>query len=254
MPNSENFFVYGRNPVEEALQNRPMEVDKVFIKNNLKASSFQNISDLATKNDVPLVRVPGAKIYNLVGKVNDQGFVAQISAAKYTDLFDWIETLVLSKNPAVLLLHGIEDPHNFGAILRSAAAAGIEAVIIPMQNQAPVNATVFKTSAGTAGRIPVIRVHDLNQAFKDLKAVGFTIAGLDGSAKKSLWEADLNQPVVFLIGSEGEGIHPANLKRCDYLINIPMENEVESLNASVSAALISYESMRQKKMNSQLGD
>ena len=115
-----------------------------------------------------------------------------------------------------------------------------------MQNQAPVNATVFKTSAGTAGRIPVIRIHDINQGLKDLKATGFSIVGLDGSAKQTLWETDLKRPLAFLIGSEGEGIHPSNLKRCDELINIPMEHDVESLNASVSAALVSYEWKRQQ--------
>lgn len=234
--------------MEETLQNRPNEVDKVFVKNSIKSSSYQNINELAQKNGVPLVKVPGAKIYNLVGRVADQGFVAQLSSAKYTNFFDWVETLVLSNNPAVLFLHGIEDPHNFGAILRSAAAAGIEAVIIPMQNQAPVNATVFKTSAGTAGRIPIIRVHDVNQGLKDLKATGFTIIGLDGNAKKSLWEADLDRPVAFLIGSEGEGIHSENLKRCDATLNIPMAHNVESLNASVSAAIVSYEWMRRKNL------
>ncbi|MEX2478340.1 MAG: 23S rRNA (guanosine(2251)-2'-O)-methyltransferase RlmB [Gracilimonas sp.] len=247
MSKSDNFLIYGRNPVEEILQNRPNEVDKVFVKNNIKPSTYDNINELAQKNGVPLVKVPGAKIYNLVGKVNDQGFVAQLSVAQYTDFFEWVETLVLSKNPAILLLHGIEDPHNFGAILRSAAAAGMEAVIIPMQNQAPVNATVFKTSAGTAGRIPIIRVHNLNQAFKDLKALGFSIVGLDGEAKQTLWEADLDYPVAFLIGSEGEGIHSENLKRCDSVLKIPMTNNVESLNASVSVAVVSYEWMRRKQ-------
>ncbi len=246
MSKSDNFFIYGRNPVEEALQNQPDEIDKIFVKSNIKPSTYQHIIELAEEHEVPLVKVPGAKIYNLVGKVNDQGFVAQKSAVSYTNLFDWIETLVMSDNPAVLLLQGIEDPHNFGAILRSAAAADISAVIIPMQNQAPVNATVFKTSAGTAGRIPVIRIHDINQGIKDLTATGFTIMGLDGSAKTSVWEADLNQPVAFLIGSEGQGISPHNLKRCDELVHLPMHNNVESLNASVSAALISYERMRQK--------
>lgn len=247
MSKSDNFFIYGKNPVAEALQNRPDEIDKVFVKNSLKPASYQDIKDLAFGNEVSLVKVPGTKIYNLVGKVNDQGFVAQISAAKYTPFFDWVETLVPSKNPAVLLLHGIEDPHNFGAILRSAAAAGIEAVIIPMQNQAPVNATVFKTSAGTAGRIPIIRIHNLNQGIKDLKATGFSIVGLDGSAKQTIWESDLDKPIAFMIGSEGEGIHHSNLKRCDSLVNIPMEHKVESLNASVSAALVSYEWMRRKQ-------
>jgi 23S rRNA (guanosine2251-2'-O)-methyltransferase len=247
MSKSDDFFIYGRNPVEEALQNRPNEVDKVFVKNNIKPSSYPEINELAQQHDVSLVKVPGAKIYGLVGKVNDQGFVAQLSAAKYTNFFDWVETLVMSENPAVLLLHGIEDPHNFGAILRSAAAAGIEAVIIPNQNQAPVNATVFKTSAGTAGRIPIIRVHNLNQGIKDIKATGFDIVGLDGSAKQTIWEADLNRPIAFLIGGEGEGIYPENLKRCDSLLKIPMVNEVESLNASVSAALVCYEWMRVSK-------
>lgn len=246
MSKSDNFFIYGRNPVEEALNNRPKEVNKIYIKNNLKPSSYFDINKLATDSEVPLVKVPGSKIYNMVGKVNDQGIVAQISATKYTDFYDWAETLVLSDNPAVLFLHGIEDPHNFGAILRSAAAAGMEAVIIPMQNQAPVNGTVYKTSAGTAGRVPIIRVHNINQGLKDLKMTGFSIVGLDGSAGKTIWEADLEKPTAFLIGSEGEGIHHENLKRCDSVLKIPMHNEVESLNASVSAALISYEWLRRK--------
>lgn len=249
MQNSETFFVFGRNTVEEVLQNRPDEVNKIYVRSNLKKASYFDINILAQDLDIPLVKVPGQKIYNLVGKVNDQGIVAQLSAVRYTDFFEWVETLELLNNPAVLLLHGIEDPHNFGAILRSAAAAGMEAVIVPMQNQAPVNATVFKTSAGTAGRIPIIRVHDLNQAFKDLKATGFSILGLDGNAKESVWDVNLKQPVVFLIGSEGEGISAQYLKRCDTIIKIPMEHKVESLNASVSAALVSYEWKRQKTIS-----
>ncbi|SMO91385.1 23S rRNA (guanosine(2251)-2'-O)-methyltransferase RlmB [Gracilimonas mengyeensis] len=246
MTTSDNLFIYGKNPVEEALKTRPDEIDKIYVKNSLRNSTFNEILQLSNDNGVPLVRVPGQKLYNLVGKVNDQGFVAQMSAAKYTDFYDWAETLILSENPAVLLLNGIEDPHNFGAILRSAAAAGISAVIIPMQNQAPVNATVFKTSAGTAGRIPVIRVHDTNQAFKDLQLTGFSIVGLDGNADQTLWEADFDRPVAFLIGNEGKGIRKSELKRCDATVSIPMEHKVESLNASVSAALVSYEWKRRK--------
>lgn len=249
MSKTENFFIYGRNPVEEFLQTRPSEVDKIFIKNNLKLIAYHNINELALANDVPLVKVPGQKIYNLVGRVNDQGIVAQLSAAKYTNFFEWVQDLYIQENPAVILLQGIEDPHNFGAILRSAAAAGISAVIIPQQNQAPVNATVFKTSAGTAGRIPIIRVHDVNQGMKDLKAAGFSIIGLDGNAPEVFWEVDLLKPVAFLIGSEGEGISSDNLKKCDALTSLPMQNGVESLNASVTAALVSYEWQRRKFIN-----
>ncbi len=246
MSKTENFFIYGKKPVEEALQTRPKQLDKIFVKNSLRPNSYKNLYETASKNHVPLVTVPDAKILNLVGRVNHQGFVAQMSNIEYSNFFEWIETQDLSKNPAVLLLDGIEDPHNLGAILRTAAAAGIEAVIVPTQNQAPVNATVFKTSAGTAGRIPIIRVHDTTQGFKDLKLAGFSVLGLDGSAKKEIWDADFSIPVAFIIGNEGRGISRNLLKQCDELIKFPMEHNVESLNASVSAALISYEWKRRR--------
>ena len=246
MSKSENFFVYGRTTVEEILNNNPDEIDKIYIRNNLKASALHEINELAVNNGIPISKVPGQKIYNLVGRVNDQGIVAQKSAIRYTLFYEWAQNLDLRSNPAVLLLHGIEDPHNFGAILRSAAAAGFEAVIVPSQNQAPVNATVVKTSAGTAGRIPIIRVQDINQGIKDLKIAGFSIIGLDGSAKSNIWDTNMAKPVAFLLGSEGEGITPENLKKCDVLASLPLENNVESLNASVTAALVCYEWKRRK--------
>lgn len=241
-----NLYIYGRKPVLEALQTRANEIDKIFIRNNVKATDISEITTLVSKNSVSLSWVPSIKIEKLVGRVNDQGVVALMSAVKYTDFFDWVEELDLRNNPAVLLLDGIEDPHNLGAILRTAAAAGISAVIVPGQGQAPVNATVFKTSAGTAGRIPIIRVHDTNQGIKDLKAAGFSIVALVGDAEKSIWNQGIENPIAFVIGSEGKGIHPKVLKRCDDLISIPMVNDVESLNASVSAALVSYEWKRRK--------
>ena len=241
MSKTENFFIYGKKPVEEALSARPKQIDKIFVKNSISSNSYKNLHEIASKNHVPLVTVPDAKIFNLVGRANHQGFVAQMSNITYSNFFDWIETQDLSERIAVLLLDGIEDPHNLGAILRTAAAAGMKAVIVPTQNQVPVNATVFKTSAGTAGRIPIIRVHDTTQGFKDLKLAGFSIVGLDGAAKNEIWDANFENPVAFLIGNEGKGISKGLIKKCDQLIKFPMEHNVESLNASVSAALISYE-------------
>lgn len=246
MDQEKSLFIYGRNPVEEALKNRPRQVEKIFIKNNLKPSAYFDIAKLSEDHNIKIVKVPGQKIFNLVGRVNDQGIVAEISQIRYLDYFEWAQGLRMSDNPAVLLLEGLEDPHNFGAILRTAAAAGIDAVIVPSQKQAPVNAAVFKTSAGTAGKVPIIRVHDAKQGIKDLKLAGFHILGMDGNAQNSLWEVELNRPVAFLIGSEGDGIQKDNLKKCDQRILIPMENQVESLNASVSASLICYEWKRQK--------
>lgn len=247
IPNT--FYIYGKKPVEEILQSRTTEVEKVFIKNTISPNSYQHISEIAEDNQIPVVKVPVQKISNLVGRVNDQGFVALLSQIKYLKFFEWFETLEMDTKPAVLLLDGIEDPHNMGAIIRSATAAGISAIIIPMQNQTPINATVFKTSAGTAGLIPVIRVHDTNQGYKDLKLAGFSIVGLHGNAQKTFWNTTFDAPTAFLIGNEGKGINKKLISGCDEVVNFPMENNVESLNASVSAALICYEWKRQRSQS-----
>ena len=246
MSKTDNIYIYGRNPIIEALINRPNEVEKVFIKNSIQLNSIDGLADLISKNSIPVSKVPQIKIQNLVGRVNDQGIVALLSQISYTNFFDWVSELDLKSNPAVVLLDGIEDPYNFGAILRSAVAAGISAVLVPTQKQAPVNATVFKTSSGTAGRIPIIRVHDINQGIKDLELAGFKIYGLDGGSKRSFWEAEFNTPTAFLIGNEGEGIDRKTLKKTSETLRIPMVNNVESLNASVSAALICYEWARKR--------
>lgn len=240
MSENENFYVYGRKPIED-LSSKVAQISKVFVKNSIPPNSYKELSELLKQNSVPIVSVPEKKLQSLVGKVNHQGFVALLSKIKYTHFFDWIENIDLTKNPAVLLLDGIEDPHNFGAILRTAAAAGMSAVIIPAQHQSPVTATVFKTSAGTAGRIPIIRVHDTNQGFKDLKLAGFEIMALSADAPKLLWEVPFTKPVAFIIGNEGRGVNKYFLKNADELIRLPMQNNVESLNASVTAALVAYE-------------
>ncbi len=246
MAESDSFYVYGRKPVEEALIEKPKNISKVFIKNSIPPNSYKNISEITLKNRVPVSVVPDQKLNRLVGRVNHQGFVASLSTIEFIAFYDWLDDCDLSKNPAVLLLDGIEDPHNLGAILRTAAAAGIEAVVIPSQNQAPVNATVFKTSAGTAGRIPIIRVHDSNQGVKDLKNAGFSIFALHASADQTIWEVDMERPIAFLIGNEGRGVNKQLLKKSDQLVKLPMEHNVESLNASVTAALVSYEWKRKR--------
>ncbi len=241
MSKTENIYIYGRNPILEALIHRPDEIEKIFIKNSIQPASIQDIQQHISKNLIPVSRVPQAKLQNLVGRVNDQGIVALLSKIKYTDFFEWAQSLALDKHTSVLLLDGIEDPHNFGAIIRTATAAGISAVIVPTQKQSPVNATVFKTSAGTAGRIPIIRVHDTNQGLKDLQVAGFNVIAVDGNGKEGIWETDFDAPTAFLIGNEGAGIDKKLLKKCSSTVRIPMQNQVESLNASVSAALVCYE-------------
>ncbi len=246
MSKTENFYVYGRNPVVEVASTQGHSVSKIFVRNSIPPNSYSNLTDSIKANLIPIVTVPEKKLEQLVGKVNHQGFVAQLSKIEYTNFFSWVEEVDLSKNPAVLLLDGIEDPHNFGAILRTAAASGISAVIVPSQKQAPLNATVFKTSAGTAGRIPVIRVQTTQQGFKDLKLAGFSILALDSSSNTSIWDSEIDSPVAFIIGNEGRGVSSKLMKMVDDTIMLPMENNVESLNASVTAALVCYEWKRKK--------
>lgn len=241
-----NIYIYGRNPIQEALLEKPRQIEKIFVRNSLRDSRVSAIFDLASQNRIPVSHVPGSRLYELVGKVNDQGIVALLSAVQYQEFNEWIDSVDVQQYPGVLLLDEIEDPHNVGAILRTAAAAGIDAVLVPKHRQAPINATVYKTSAGTAGKIPIVRTGNLNQAIMQLKDKGFWIAGLDMDADQELWELEVDRPLAFIIGNEGSGIRQKTLEHCDYRISIPMLNGVESLNASVSAALISYEWRRKK--------
>ena len=240
-----NDYIYGRNPVEEALKNNPEQIEKIFLKKGVKRHALSEIFNLASKNRIPVTDVPGAKLYELVGSVNDQGVVAAVSHAEYIDFEEWLEEVEPNPDSAVLLLDEIEDPHNFGAILRTAAAAGISAVIVPKHRQAPVNAAVFKTSAGTAGRIPIVRAVNLNQAILSLKENKFWIAGLDMEGE-TIWNHTFDVPMAFVIGNEGRGMRKKTGEHCDFLLSLPMFNNVESLNASVSAALVCYEWRRQK--------
>lgn len=244
----ENFthYIYGRRPVEEQLVSSPEKVDKIYIKRNHKVSGLSSVLALASQHRIPVTEVPGKKIFDLVGRVNDQGIVASVSPIGYEEFEEWLVSLTPNTDTAVLLLDEIEDPHNFGAILRTAAAAGISAVVVPKHRQAPVNAAVFKTSAGTAGRIPIVRAVNLNQAILKLKDRGFWIAGLDQDADTVLWEQTFDVPMAFVIGNEGRGMRQKTGEHCDFLLSLPMTNSVESLNASVSAALVCYEWRRQK--------
>jgi 23S rRNA (guanosine2251-2'-O)-methyltransferase len=239
--NDTNIYIYGRNPLKEALTNEAERIEKIFIRDSLHDSQLSTIFELASQHRIPISHVPGSKLYELVGQVNDQGVVALMSKISYQNFGSWLDSVDTSAYPAILLLDEIEDPGNMGAILRTAAAAGISAVLVPKHRQAPVNATVYKTSAGTAGRIPIVRVGNLNQTIMKLKDEGFWIGGLDMTGDQELWDLEVDRPLAFVIGNEGSGISQKTLEHCDYRFRIPMENNVESLNASVSAALLCYE-------------
>lgn len=247
MPEADtNIYIYGRNSVREALQNETERIDKIFVRDSVHDSQISTIFKLASQHHIPISHVPGSKLYDLVGSVNDQGVVAFMSEINYRNFGEWLDSIDTSTYPAVLLLDEIQDSGNFGAILRTAAAAGMSAVLVPKHRQAPVNATVFNASAGTAGRIPIVRAGNLNQAIMKLKDEGFWIGGLDMDGDQNLWDLEIDRPLAFVVGNESSGISQKTLEHCDYQFQIPMENKVESLNASVSAALLCYEWKRKK--------
>lgn len=239
-------YIFGRHPVEELLVTHPKKVSKVFVREGVNKGDIKKIMEIASANKIPVTTITKNKIATLVGDVNDQGVIAEASLVTYLELKDWLKGIDLTKNPAVFLLDEITDPHNVGAILRTAAAIGVAGVIIGKHNQSPVNGTVWKTSAGMAGRVSIIRVANINTAILELKKVNFWVFGLSMNGN-SIWKEKFDTPSVFVIGSEGDGIRAQTLKHCDIKISIPMVDGVESLNASVSAAVVGYEWKRQNQ-------
>ncbi len=239
--------MYGRKPVESQLERDPARVEKIWVRQGLPPQALARIRELGSQHRIPVQEVPGKKLADLVGPVNDQGVVAQLSAATYTDFADWLPTVDTSTLPVVLVLDGIEDVANFGAILRTAAGAGAAAVLVPKHGQAPVNATVMKTSAGTAGLVPIVRVTNLNSSIRDLKDAGFWVCGLDQRAPDLAWHKDLRMALAIVVGGEGSGMHQKTRELCDFLVRFPMAHGIESLNAGVSAALLAYEALRQRQ-------
>ncbi len=246
-----NDFIYGINPVVELLKGTPERIDKIFVRKNATLKKFDLIQSLASDYKIAINQVPVEKLDELAERKNHQGIVAAVSAVVYKNFTEWIDLIEIGNDTAVLLLDEIEDPQNLGAILRTAAAAGIDAVLVPKHRQAPVSGTVMKISAGTAGRIPIVRIGNANQTILELKDHGFWIAGLEQSGETSIWGQKYDVPMVFIIGNEGRGMRKKTTEHCDFLLSVPMQNDVESLNASVSAALICYEWRRQKEFEKQ---
>lgn len=214
----------------------------------------EHIRNLARKNDIPVVNAERRKLDQMVGQNQaHQGVIAQVSPVEYQDLSEVVARIKAASGGSlsgcmIAVLDGIEDPHNVGAIIRTAECAGVSAVVLPERRSAAVTSIVAKTSAGAFARIPIVRVTNIVRALESLKEADFWVVGLDGEAKESCFQADLKRPLALVIGSEGEGIGRLIKKTCDFLIGIPMFGKTESLNASVAAAVVFYEVVRQNRL------
>jgi 23S rRNA (guanosine2251-2'-O)-methyltransferase len=243
-------IIFGRNPVRETLERDASRIEKVILQKGAEGRDVAEIRRLASQAGVQVQYVPAVRLTHLTGGGNHQGVAAVSAPLPYADLNEMLGEIaatrdeVVATRPRILILDGIQDPYNFGAILRSAVASGTRGVIVPERNMAPLNAAALKASAGTAGRIPIARVTNVADTIYELKERGYWIAGADSDGDTSVWEMDWDRPLVLVVGSEGEGIRRRVLEACDYRLRIPMKGPAESLNASVAAGIILFAATR----------
>ena len=249
-PEADVSLVVGRNPVREALERRPAEIEKVLLQKGAGGRPIDAIRRAASGAGVAVQYVPQQRLERMAPGLNHQGALALAAPVAYRDLDALLAEIapdldaVREKKPILLVLDGIEDPFNFGGILRSAVAAGADGVVVPKDHMAPLNAAALKASAGTATRIPVARTGNLAEALEALKERGYWVAGADGGGETSVWAMDWDRPVALVIGSEHRGLRPRVAAACDHRVAIPLRGPAESLNASVAAGVLLFAAAR----------
>lgn len=242
----EKGIIIGRNPVLEAIR-AGREIEKIFIKNTEADGSLKKVLGAAKSAKIIVSRVDRRKLDEMCEGENHQGVIALCSAHSYSTVDDILKIAEeKGEAPFVVICDKITDPHNLGAIIRTANAAGAHGIIIPKHESAGLGSTVAKVSAGALEFTPVARVTNLANTIDSLKDKGFWVTGAAANGDKTLFEADMSGSVALVIGSEGNGISAGVLKKCDFVVGIPMKGETESLNASVAAALMMYEVMRRR--------
>ena len=249
-------IIYGRNAVLEALKSN-LSINKVIVCSEGETGRIRPIEALCREKKIVIQYRTRKEIDGLILKqtgernVNHQGALAFVSPAEYVSPEDIIKKARDShEDPFVLVLDGIQDPHNLGAIIRSADAVGVHGVIIPKRRSCAVTGTVAKTSAGALVHVPVARVSNLSQTIEYLKSEGLWVAGTDLSGETEFFKAKLDGPIALVIGSEGYGMSELTRKNCDFVLTIPMKGQVTSLNASVAAGVVMYEIFRQRDASS----
>ena len=244
-------WIAGINAVSAAVEHDAENVREVLIEAGAKNPRLTEIESQARRKDIDVRRVATQALDGVVGNLRHQGVVARYAAAKTYSENDLQGLVEAAEGKAlVLVLDGVQDPHNLGACLRSAAAAGVTAVIFPKDKAVQVNATVRKTSAGAADSIPVIPATNLARTMRDLQQMGVWIYGLAGEADTSFWSIDLRGNVALVLGGESDGLRRLTRENCDQLVKIPMPGggDVESLNVSVATGVTLFEALRQRSV------
>ena len=243
--NLQELKIEGRNAVLEAFRSgKPM--DKVFLLDGCMDGPLKTIAREAKKHDTIINYVKKERLEQLSETGKHQGVIAMAAAYEYAKVEDILaQAEEKGEPPFILLLDGIEDPHNLGAIIRTANLAGAHGVIIPKRRAVGLTATVAKTSAGALNYTPVAKVTNLTQTMKELKEKGMWFVGADMGGE-TMYQLDLTGPIGVVIGSEGDGMSKLVKENCDFIASIPMKGDIDSLNASVAAGILAYEIVRQR--------
>lgn len=238
-------YIYGIRAIIEAID-AGRQIDKVFMKRDSSSDLAQELLTLIKEHRIPLQRVPVEKL-NRITRKNHQGFVALVSAITYHNLEDVVPQLYEEgRLPFILVLDGITDVRNFGAMARTAECAGVDAIVIPESGSVSVGADAVKTSAGALLRVPVCRVRNLAHAVTYLQENGYNLVAVSEKASINYTEADYTVPTALIMGAEDVGITPFIYKACDTRVAIPMFGDIGSLNVSVAAGVLMYEVVRQR--------
>jgi 23S rRNA (guanosine2251-2'-O)-methyltransferase len=247
MADSKRNFVYGLHAVNAALERAPERVLELWIVQTRDDARTRDLTARAQRVGVHVQSVSADALAKLVGDVVHQGAAVAMRPLKPWDEHDLTEALSeLTVDPLLLVLDGVTDPHNLGACLRTADAAGAHAVVIPKDRAASVDGVVRKVAAGAAEFIPVATVTNLARALGVLKERGIWVVGTDGEAEQALYSADLKRPLALVLGAEGSGLRRLTKDTCDFLVRIPMAGHVQSLNVSVAAGIALFEALRQR--------
>jgi len=240
-------FIYGFHAVVSRIRQNPQGVVEVYLYRERNDPRVRDFLQLAESQNVRIIFTERQRLDGMVGNDKHQGVVAKVEAARqYHDVFDVLESL---SEPALLLvLDGVQDPHNLGACLRVADAMGAHAVVVPKDRAAGLNATVRKVASGAAETVPFVTVTNLARSLREIKEAGVWVVGAAGEAQVDLFSAKLEGPTAWVLGAEGEGLRRLTRETCDQLIRIPMFGSVESLNVSVASGICLYETRRQRSV------
>ncbi len=240
------YKVEGRNAVIELLKS-DRTVNKIMVARGDRQGSINEILKLAKQNRIIVTEVDRNKLDTLSETKHHQGVIAFVAPIEYKDV-DYILNVAKERGeePFILIADEIEDPHNLGALIRSAEVAGCHGVIIPKRRAVAVTEVVSKVSVGATEYMPIARVNNINDTIRELKDKGVWIVGTDGSADTIYYKQDLTGPIAIVVGSEGRGMNKLTMKNCDFLVKIPMMGKITSLNASVSGGVVLFEALKQR--------